>query len=100
MYFTYLCFFAQANASVSEQQQIQLHVLGSGGPELDDGRASSSYLVSQGGQARYLLDAGSGVSLRFGESEAKFEHLEAIFLSHLHTDHSADLPAFVKGVFY
>ena len=77
-------FFAQTNANVCEQKQIQLRVLGSGGPELDDGRASSSYLVLQDGQARYLLDTGSGASLRFGESGAKFEHLDAIFLSHLH----------------
>lgn len=101
VYIVLICvFFKQVNASVCEQQQIQLHVLGSGGPELDDGRASSSYLVLQGGQARYLLDTGSGASLRFGESQAEFEHLDAIFLSHLHTDHSADLPAFVKGAFF
>lgn len=96
-----LClFFAQAQSSVCQQQKVKVQVLGSGGPELDDGRASSSYLILQDGKAHYMLDAGSGASLRFGESGAKFAHVDAIFLSHLHTDHSADLPAFIKGAFF
>jgi hypothetical protein len=50
---------------------IAVQVLGSGGPELQAKRASSSYLVWQDGQARVLIDAGGGSGLRFGESGAK-----------------------------
>jgi len=78
----------------------RLEVLGSGGPELDDGRRSSSYLLWLDGAARLLLDVGSGSSVAFGASGADFADLEAILLSHLHTDHAGDLPAFVKGSFF
>ncbi len=78
----------------------RLQVLGSGGPELDDGRASSAYLLWQGGKARLLLDAGSGSSVAFGATGARFADLDAILLTHLHTDHAADLPAFIKGSFF
>src|SRR6056297_782871 len=64
----------------------RLQVLGSGGPELDDGRRSSSYLLWLDDRARVLLDAGSGSSVAFGASGADFADLQAILLSHLHTD--------------
>ena len=47
---------------------IAVQVLGSGGPELQAKRASSSYLVWQDGQVRVLVDAGGGRGLRFGAS--------------------------------
>lgn len=78
----------------------QLQVLGSGGPELDDGRRSSAYLLWLDGRARVLLDAGSGSSVAFGAAGADFADLEAILLSHLHTDHAGDVPAFIKGSFF
>jgi hypothetical protein len=43
---------------------VAVQVLGSGGPELQAKRASSSYLVWQDGQARVLIDAGGGSGLR------------------------------------
>ncbi len=79
---------------------VALQVLGSGGPIPDDGRASASYLVWIDGRARVLLDAGGGSFLRFGEAGARLEDLDAIALTHLHTDHSAELPALLKGGFF
>lgn len=49
---------------------VAVQVLGSGGPEIGDKRASSAYLVWQNGRARALIDMGAGAALRFGrESE-------------------------------
>jgi len=79
---------------------IYMQVLGSGGPEINDGRASSSYLVWQNGHARIMVDIGPGSMLRYEESGADFDDLELLLLSHLHVDHSADLPALVKGSFF
>lgn len=79
---------------------VSVQILGSGGPELDDGRTSSAYVVWVNGSARVLVDAGSGSSVQFGAAGATFESLEVILLSHLHTDHSADLPSFVKGGYF
>lgn len=79
---------------------VSVQVLGSGGPELDDGRTSSSYVIWVDGKARVLVDAGSGSSVQFGASGAQFADLRAILLTHLHTDHAADIPSFIKGSFF
>lgn len=77
-----------------------LQVLGSGGPELTDKRASTSYLLWVDGKSRVLIDAGTGSAVNFEKVGAKFTDLDAILLSHLHVDHSADLPAYLKGSFF
>jgi ribonuclease BN (tRNA processing enzyme) len=87
-------------ANQCESDQIKLQVLGSGGPELDDGRHSSGYLVWYKNKARVLIDAGAGSSVEYGQSGALFEDLQGILLTHLHVDHSADLPAFIKGSYF
>ena len=86
-------FILQANAQNCGEKGIAVQVLGSGGPELEDKRASSSYLVWQDGQARVIVDAGGGSALRFGESGAKMSQLDVMLFSHLHVDHSADFPS-------
>jgi ribonuclease BN (tRNA processing enzyme) len=79
---------------------VSLQVLGSGGPELDDGRASSAYLLWQGGRARVLVDIGPGSLLHYDNSGARVEDLDYLLLTHLHVDHSAALPALVKGAYF
>ena len=80
--------------------RVSLQVLGSGGPELNDQRASSSYLVWLDGKARVMVDVGGGSSLNFEKSGARFTDLDAVLFTHLHVDHSADWPVFVKGGFF
>lgn len=79
---------------------VALQVLGSGGPELQDRRASTSYLLWRAGIPRVLVDSGGGSALRFGESGATMSDLDVILLSHLHVDHTADLTALVKSSFF
>lgn len=81
-------------------KDVSVQVLGSGGPELDDGRTSSGYLVWVNDKARVIVDAGSGSSIQFGASGAQFEDIDALLLSHLHTDHAADLPSYIKGSYF
>ncbi len=80
--------------------RLAVQVLGSGGPIADDDRASSGYLLWLDGRSRLLVDAGGGVFLRFGEAGASMEDLDWIAITHLHTDHVADLPALLKGGFF
>ncbi|MDT8319659.1 MAG: MBL fold metallo-hydrolase [Xanthomonadales bacterium] len=79
---------------------VALQVLGSGGPELDDRRASASYLIWQDGKARALVDFGSGAALHFEQAGARLEDLEVLLFTHFHVDHANDLPALVKGSYF
>ena len=79
---------------------VELQVLGSGGPETQTGRASSSYLIWRDGKARVLVDSGGGSALRFGEAGAKMADLELVLFTHLHADHSADFPALLKSSYF
>lgn len=79
---------------------VAVQVLGSGGPEVTDGRASSGYLLWRDGRARVLVDMGPGSLLRFEQAGARVEDLDLVLLTHLHVDHSADLPALIKGSYF
>jgi ribonuclease BN (tRNA processing enzyme) len=87
-------------AETCTHKGVELQVLGSGGPELEDKRASSSYLIWQDGQARILVDSGGGSALEFGRAGAHVAQLDAIFFTHLHIDHSADFPALIKSSYF
>ena len=93
-------FAAEAQAGACTGRGVELQVLGSGGPEMQDKRASSSYLVWVQGKARVLVDAGGGAALRFGESGAQMQDLDVVLLSHLHIDHTADLAALIKSSYF
>jgi len=103
--FIFLCLlFSQlswaSTPQACQQQGAWLQVLGSGGPELNDGRASTSYLIWLNGQARLLIDTGAGSHQNFEKINADFNQLTAIVFSHLHVDHSNDLPAYIKSSFF
>ena len=72
---------------------VAVQVLGSNGPGLNRNRASASYLLWVGSQAKVLVDVGGGAQLRFAQSQAKFTDLSLVAVSHLHPDHTSDLPA-------
>lgn len=76
---------------------VWVQILGAGGPEINDGAASASYLVWKDGKALVLVDPGPGSSVLFDLAQARYEDLEVVLFSHLHVDHVADFPAFVKG---
>ena len=97
---TCLVLISSPSARSSEHcrdEGVWIQILGSGGPELNDKRASASYLVWIEGKARLLVDTGPGSSAAFDLAGARIEDLEAIVYTHLHADHASDFPAFVKG---
>jgi len=71
---------------------VAVQVLGSGAPGFVKDRANTSYLLWVGNQGKILVDAGGGAYVRFGQAQAKFSDLSMILVSHLHPDHSSDLP--------
>jgi ribonuclease BN (tRNA processing enzyme) len=104
LFFVVCLAFASSLSSVSAQscgaEGVSVQVLGSGGPELQDKRASSSYLVWEDGRARVLIDAGGGSALRFGESGAQMSQLDVILFTHFHVDHTADFAALIKSSWF
>jgi len=91
---------APASAQSCGRQGVAVQVLGSGGPELQDKRASSSYLVWIDGKPLVLVDAGGGSALRFGESGAQMSDLDVILFTHFHVDHSGDFAALIKSSWF
>ena len=93
-------FGAAAPVSATCTSALAVQVLGSGGPDTNDARASAGYILWIDGEARLLVDAGGGVFLRFGEAKAMFETLDAVAITHLHADHVGDLVAILKSGFF
>jgi ribonuclease BN (tRNA processing enzyme) len=83
-------------AEAQSSPPLEVVVLGSGGPR-PSARASAGNLVLVDGKPRLLVDAGPGTFLRAGEQNLDLSSLDSILLTHLHIDHSAEVPAFVKA---
>jgi ribonuclease Z len=69
---------------------IEVTLLGTGSPIPDARRAGPSTLVRAGGQT-FLVDCGRGVQQRMTAVGAGANALAALLLTHLHSDHIADL---------
>jgi ribonuclease BN (tRNA processing enzyme) len=74
-------------------------VLGSGGPIASPRRVSAGYVLSIDGKARLLVDAGGGSFERIGRSGLDISSLEQVLLTHLHIDHTSDLPAVIMHLY-
>ncbi|MFF4182736.1 MBL fold metallo-hydrolase [Streptomyces sp. NPDC001691] len=68
---------------------LRLTVLGSATPYASVDNPCSGYLVSSG-RTRIWMDAGSGTLAQL-QRHVRLDEVAAIWLSHLHADHSADL---------
>src|SRR5262250_137227 len=77
---------AAANA-----QEIKVTLLGTGTPILNINRFGMSTLVEAGGQ-KLLFDAGRGVAMRLHQVRVPARALDAIFVTHMHSDHLTGLP--------
>lgn len=68
---------------------MKLTILGNNGPFPGAGGACSGYLIQEG-SVNLLLDCGNGVLSNL-QKLVRFEELDAIILSHLHSDHMSDM---------
>ncbi len=68
---------------------MKLTVLGNNGPYPAAGGACSGYLLREG-DTSILIDCGNGVLSNL-QKIIPFENLDAIILTHLHSDHVSDL---------
>lgn len=74
-----------------EPPGIQVVLLGTGYPRPDPERAGPSTAVVVGDRV-FIVDAGRNVMTRFWETGLPSKNLCAVFLTHLHSDHTSGLP--------
>jgi ribonuclease Z len=83
----------EPSKSAADTPAIRVTLLGTApGPPVRVGWAGISTLVEAGGQ-RYLFDVGYGAMERLVESGLPMDGVSRVFLTHLHSDHIADLPS-------
>jgi len=69
---------------------MELILLGTGCPKVDYKRFGPSNLVSSN-KTKILIDCGSGVTHRLDQAKVSSANIDALFLTHLHSDHVVDL---------
>src|SRR6478609_3054642 len=69
---------------------IDITLLGTGSPMIDPNRAGPSTLV-KAGDATFLVDCGRGVLMRAAAAGVGAANINALLLTHLHSDHITDL---------
>jgi ribonuclease Z len=72
-------------------RNFRVTLLGTGSPVLSVTRFGPSTLVEAGEQT-LVFDAGRGVAQRLDQLGVSFSRINAIFLTHLHSDHVVGLP--------
>ena len=68
---------------------MRLTLLGTGCPQVDPSRMGPASLVRAGGR-QILIDCGSGVTQRLVAAGTTGAAIDALFLTHLHSDHMVD----------
>ena len=69
---------------------MELILLGTGCPKVDYKRFGPSNLVITK-KTKILIDCGSGVTQRLDQAKVSTANIDALFLTHLHSDHVVDL---------
>jgi len=75
----------------AQSQAIKVTLLGTGSPNPAVNRFGPSTLVEAGGQ-KFLFDAGRGALMRLAQTPVRWQDVQGIFLTHLHSDHLVGLP--------
>jgi ribonuclease BN (tRNA processing enzyme) len=87
------CALPVACAAQQEAPASTLTLLGTrGGPGAMPERAGIASLVTVGDR-HYLIDAGTGVTEQLAKAGVPVTGIDTVFLTHLHDDHTAGLPA-------
>lgn len=80
-----------AMAQPLAQDEFRVTLLGTGSPAPVMRRFGPGVLVQAGGK-NLLIDAGRGVTQRLMQSGLRLGQVDALFLTHLHSDHVVGIP--------
>ena len=84
------------NEELSEDE-IRVTILGSGDPFVKIGQASASILIEVGNKQKdtFFFDVGPGSIANFNGLQLPVTRTTKVFLTHLHADHTGDMPALI-----
>ncbi len=74
---------------------MKITMLGTGAAFVEPDRAQSGILVTLDNGRHYLFDCGAGVTRNLVRANVSPSEVSAVFLTHLHHDHTCDFPLFV-----
>ncbi|MDP5029223.1 MBL fold metallo-hydrolase, partial [Paraglaciecola sp.] len=80
-------------AENSKNEWITLGTMAGPIPNATHSQPSNALLVNG---KTYLVDAGDGTAGQLAKAGSNIKHVDAIFLSHLHFDHTGGLPAILS----
>lgn len=87
----YMVALAALGVSDLAGQPIKVTLLGTGGPLPSLERFGPSTLIQAGGRA-FLIDAGRGALQRLAQAGLRWQDIDGVLLTHLHSDHLVGLP--------
>lgn len=86
-----LAFIVALLPMAAHAQEIRVTLLGTGTPVPAMNRFGPSILVEAGGQ-KFLFDAGRGAMQRLAQLKVRWQDVDGVFLTHLHSDHVVGFP--------
>jgi len=89
----WLLIAAVAFATPATSQNLKVTLLGTGAPRPVMERFGPSILV-EAGKEKLLFDCGRGATMRLYQLKIPFDDLNALFLTHLHSDHIVGISDF------
>ena len=80
-----------ATPFLDEEDSLKVVVCGSRSPLPAPGRAEACILVEAGDDI-YIFDMGNGSAVNLQQYQIPWSNVKGIFITHMHSDHMADLP--------
>ena len=77
--------------------EMRVVALGTGMPNARPKQAAACWLVELGNGDKFLFDIGTGSAERLSAMKIPYNHLNKVFIGHLHSDHFGDLDALYCG---
>ncbi len=77
--------------TTADRNVFRVTLLGTGAPDPSPERFSASTLI-EAGPHKILIDAGRGATIRLAQSGVPLGSIEALFLTHYHSDHTVGIP--------
>ncbi|KIY95387.1 ribonuclease Z [Monoraphidium neglectum] len=85
-----------------QSNTIRITTLGSGSPDVRKEQLASGFLVEVGNgeQDKFIFDLGTGAFINLWATGVPLSTLTKVFLTHLHSDHHADLATLYVGAMF